>query len=75
LPPDVVAIGGAIITALVAVVGLLWREHLRADAEDRKQRDEALTLLRDAIDGTKRMADAWEDRNRRDAARRRSSDR
>jgi len=63
----VVFIGGM---ALIS----LWREHLAADKDDRRQRDEAMLLVKDAIDGTRRMAAAWEARNRRDEKHGRSGD-
>jgi hypothetical protein len=58
-----------LLVALSIAVGWLWREHLKSDEEDRRQRDEALALARDAVEGTKRMAAAWEARNRRDEQR------
>ena len=74
--------------ALGIAVGLLWREHLKADAEDRKQRDLALDLLDRAIENNrlaaaaahesasanKAMATAWDARNRADAQRHRKAD-
>lgn len=71
---------GALVLAVLVIVGLtkvvqkLWEDHLRADADDRKQRDDAQALLAVALDGTKRMAEAWEARNRRDVAARRKTD-
>lgn len=59
----------------------LWREHLKADQDDRAQRDRALALLELAERGNevaaeagKAMAAAWAERNRMDAARQRRQD-
>lgn len=59
----------------------LWREHLKADLDDRQKRDQALDLLDKALDGnreaaaaSKTMAAAWDERNRAEAARRRKAD-
>lgn len=64
---------GVAVVALIAV-GALWREHQRADADDRAQRDQATAIAKDAVAGLARMADAWEQRNREDASRRRLGD-
>jgi len=64
----IVAVGGA------RAIVILWRNHLEADAEDRRQRDDNFLLARDLADGTKRMAGAWEARNRRDERAKRAED-
>ena len=64
MPPDLTTAVG-VITALVAIVGILFRLHLQADAEDRRQRDENFLLAKDAVDGVKRLAASWEARERR----------
>jgi low temperature requirement protein LtrA len=66
----------------VAVVGivigrtlqLLWREHLKADQDDRDQRDRAIAVVEALVPTIKQMANAWDARNRADAARRRRGD-
>lgn len=64
----------ALLVAALLAVGVLWREHLKADQDDRDQRTEAIALLKVALDGNKAMADAWDRRNRADEARRRRED-
>ena len=74
-PPWDLLVGpvGALVIAVLAlwvlgrVIQVLWKSHLEDDAEDKRQRDESQLLLRDAIDGIKRLASAWEERNRREA--------
>jgi hypothetical protein len=51
---------GALIGA-VAVAVVLWREHIKADAEDRKQRDAAFDDLRAQSAATGRVADSYTD--------------
>ena len=70
--PTGALVGAVILLGLAgAAIRALWREHLEADKDDRAQRDRAMALATDAVDGTKRMAAAWERRNERDLARRR----
>lgn len=64
---------GALVGAVVTVV-VLWREHVKADADDRAQRDKAIAIAETAVAGLARLADAWETRNRDDAQRRRLGD-
>ena len=71
---------GAII-ALIAVLGIaarviqvLWSDHLRADADDRTQRDTAIAGWREQTAATNRLAEAIEQRNARDARAKRSQD-
>ena len=78
----VLFIGGVIAITGVRVIRALWIEHLKADQDDRDQRDKALAALATAIDGNKLaataqadMARAWDERNKADAARRRQADR
>ena len=73
IPPELFGPLGLTIAALGAVL-VLWRDHMRADVDDRAQRDRALGIAETAVAGTARMADAWEARNREDAQRRRVSD-
>ena len=74
MPPDAFLGPVALLVAALVAVGALWREHLKADADDRAQRDKAIALLEVNLDAMQRMARAWEERNRRDAAQRRRSD-
>jgi hypothetical protein len=74
LPPDALLGPLALLVGALLSVAVLWREHLRADADDRAQRDKAIGLLEASLDANQRMAHAWEERNRRDAAARRRSD-
>jgi hypothetical protein len=73
MSPEIFGPQGLLIAALSVIV-VLWRDHLRADQDDRNQRDKALGIAESAVAGTSRMADAWEARNREDAQRRRQSD-
>lgn len=72
--PDALLGPAALLVGSLIAVGVLWREHMKADADDRKQRDEALELLKGLAPSVKQMADAWDARNRADAARRRRND-
>lgn len=74
IPPEVFGPQGLLVAAL-AVIVVLWRDHLRADTDDRAQRDKAHGIAEQAVAGLARMADAWEQRNREDAGRHRSDDR
>lgn len=62
-------------TAMTTVVGVLWREHLKADADDRKQRDAALSLLDLSLQNNRDAIAAWSKRDAADAARVRRTDR
>lgn len=73
MPPEVLGPVGLTIGLLVAL-SVLWREHVRSDEDDRKQRDIALEGWRAQTEATKRLADAIEKRNRADAERRRAGD-
>ena len=59
---------GAVV-ALAIAVGVLWRDHMRADADDRAARDQALLGWREQVAATNRLADAIE-ADRRDRAER-----
>ncbi|HEV8545008.1 MAG TPA: hypothetical protein VGQ64_01835 [Candidatus Limnocylindrales bacterium] len=73
MPPEQVI--AALATVLVTVVGILWRLHLQADADDRAQRDLAASQLTAAIAGVNRLAAAIEKDTADRAERRRSDDR
>ena len=81
MPPEILGPTGALVAALAGVVALsrvivvLWRDHLRADADDRAQRDHAQTLADKAIEGMGELADAWRERDAFDAQRQRRGDR
>ena len=77
----VVFIGGALAIAFARVVLALWHEHLKADQDDRDQRDRALAALEQLAKGVALsaaaqadMAKAWDERNKADAIRRRRGD-
>jgi hypothetical protein len=80
MPPELLGPTGLTVAALAGIAALgrviqvLWREHLRADKDDRDQRDVAQRIAEKAVSGLGEMADAWEQRNHDEAARRRKSD-
>ena len=47
-----------LLVALAFAVAALWRDHVRADADDRSQRDTALAGWKAQTDATNRVADA-----------------
>jgi hypothetical protein len=65
----------AFVVGLARVVLILWHDHLRADLDDRAQRDRAQELADKAIAGMAELADAWRERDAHDAERRRRGDR
>jgi hypothetical protein len=71
---------GALVAVIFGVVGLarvvqvLWKDHLRADSEDRTERDRNYDGWITQTRANEKLADAWEQRNRDEAARRRLSD-
>lgn len=69
------AIIAALATAMTTVVGLLWKEHLKADEDDRRQRDQALTLLDLSLQNNRDAISAWAKRDELDGARSRRGDR
>lgn len=71
--PELLGPYGLVIGALV-LIGLLLKDHKRADDEDRRQRDEAIAGWKDATAAVNRLAAALEERNRRDAYARRAGD-
>ena len=73
MPPDLYGPLGLLIGLSVAVAAL-WRDHLRADADDRTQRDAALAGWRDQTAATTRLADAIEQSNRDATQRHRRDD-
>jgi hypothetical protein len=52
----------------------LWREHLKADKDDRDQRDLAQSLLQASIRNNAASIAAWNRRNEQDANRQRRDD-
>lgn len=73
--PDGALLGpGALLIAALLAVAVLWRDHLRADADDRTQRDRALALLETSLANNKSAIAAWDRRNQSDAARHRRAD-
>lgn len=65
----------AALAGSIVVIVALWRDHLRADADDRSQRDIAIAGWRDQTGATTRLADAIEAKARDDGARKRQNDR
>jgi predicted outer membrane lipoprotein len=55
MPPELLGPLG-LTAALAFAVGALWREHLRADADDRIQRDRAIAVSEAQTDATERVA-------------------
>ena len=68
MPPDLLGPFGLAV-ALAIAVSALWRDHMRADADDRSQRDTALAGWREQVAATNRLADAIE-ADRKDRAER-----
>lgn len=64
----------ALLVGSLFAVGVLWRSHVAADDDLRKQRDTAIDGWRAQTTATDRLANAIEIRNRRDATRRRAGD-
>ena len=65
----------ALAGTMVTVVGVLWRLHLQADADDRAQRDRALNALDQSLQNNRDAIAAWSKRDAADAARARRTDR
>lgn len=81
MPPELLGPTGLLIALLLAVAAL-WRDHLRADADDRAQRDQAIagwqaqTAATDRVaDATIALSEAIRARAQDDAARHRQEDR
>lgn len=77
----VIFIGILAAISFTRAILILWSEHLKADQDDRNQRDRAQDLLEAAIVANKLsaaatadMAEAWDARNRADAERHRRAD-
>lgn len=68
------AIIAALAGTMVTVVGVLWRLHLQADAEDRRQRDRFADLLDLSLQNNRDAIAAWAKRDESDAARTRRGD-
>ena len=77
----VIFIGALAAISFTRAILILWHEHLKADQDDRDQRNLAQELLKEALAGnrlnasaTADMAEAWDARNRADAERHRRAD-
>ena len=82
MPPEALLGPFALLAAALIAVGVLWREHLKADADDRTQRDlatqndaDARVLLRISLRNNADAIAAWNKRIEQDAERRRRADR
>lgn len=82
MPPEALLGPFALLAAALIAVGVLWREHLKADADDRTQRDlatqndaDARELLRISLRNNADAIAAWNKRIEQDAERRRRADR
>jgi len=82
VPPEALLGPFALLAAALIAVGVLWREHLKADADDRTQRDlatqndaDARELLRLSLRNNADAIAAWNKRIEQDAERRRRADR
>lgn len=75
MPPESLLGPVGVAVGALIVVGVLWREHLRADDEDRKQRDDALAANRKLEASVAELARAIETDTRDRANRRRTDDR
>ena len=73
MPPEILGPLGLLVGAVTAVT-ILWREHLKADADDRRQRDEAADLLRQSLANNAAAIAAWDRRTAAEAARQRRTD-
>lgn len=80
VPEEIYGPFGAVIVlafsalALGKVISALWKEHLRADADDRAQRDHALELLDGILPTLRDISAAMAAANRDAASRHRRSD-
>ena len=64
-----------LLVALVLATAALWRDHVRADADVRTQRDTAIVGWQAQTTATNRLADSIEERERGLAQRTRQGDR
>lgn len=58
MPPELLGPLGLTAAAVIAVIAL-WRDHLKADQDDRTQRDAAFVDLRAQSAATNRVADSY----------------
>lgn len=73
MPDEIFGPHGLLVAAVLAIA-VLWRDHLRADQDDRSQRDRALAGWELQAAATRDLAAAIEVKDRQDAARRRLAD-
>lgn len=57
MPPELLGPAGALVGA-VAIIVILWRDHQRADQDDRTQRDQAFAIAHAQVEATNRVADS-----------------
>ena len=65
---DLTTVAG-VLAAASAIITVLWRDHQRADAEDRKRLDAAIDGWREQTAATNRLATAIERQNTRSQRR------
>jgi hypothetical protein len=64
MPADPLTVAGVVAIA-GTIIGILWRDHLRSDTEDRKQRDEAIAGWRASTAALNRLSASLERQNNR----------
>lgn len=73
MPADLYGPAGLLV-ALVIAVGWLWRDHLRSDEEDRKQRDAFQALNEAIVPALRELTQAVTETTREAATRHRRGD-
>lgn len=73
MPPELLGPLGLTVALGIGLIAL-WRDHLRADADDRAKRDEAFGLLETSLTNNRDAIAAWNHRIEDDATRRRKAD-
>lgn len=61
------------VALLTVIVVMLWRDHVRSDADVRAQRDTSVAVSSAQVAATSRLADLIEERDRAAAGRRRDA--
>ena len=74
IPPELLGPAGLLVALLLAVAAL-WRDHLRADADDRTQRDKAMAIAEAIVPALRNLTGALEADTRDRTTRHRVDDR